>query len=208
MKAPVHKPSPKPYHHGNLREAVIETAARMADAEDIQALSLRQVAQKLQVSHTAPYHHFKNKAELIAAIADAGLSRLEAELKAACERSAEAPPREQLRALGMAYIRFAQAHPHYFRVMFRPDLFKEIPVSETEPPDRSFLVLIDVLQRHVGETGAPSSHVLNLALFAWSTVHGLASLWIDGSLADTPPYVTQTLDDLANRVMDQFEQCL
>lgn len=208
MKAGKTRGAARKYHHGNLRPVLIEAAARIADEDGIQALSLRRLARAASVSHAAPYHHFKSKAELIAAIAEEGIAMLKTRLEEARAARAGDPPREVLRELGLVYIRFALEHPHFFRIMFRPELYKAGPASPGEPLDPGFLVLIGVLQDHLGETGAPSPRVLDLALFAWTTIHGLTSLWLDGSLEDTPVYVQRTPDELAGRVMDLFERCL
>jgi AcrR family transcriptional regulator len=95
------------YHHGSLRGAILESAARMVEKEGVHALSVREAARRAGVSHNAPYRHFPDRDALLAALAADGMTKL---LKELGERTG--------RELAEAYVRFALARPQVFRLMF------------------------------------------------------------------------------------------
>ncbi|MEV6629611.1 TetR/AcrR family transcriptional regulator [Actinoplanes sp. NPDC051470] len=103
----------KPYHHGDLRRALLTEAAVAIEESGVAKLSLRDLARRAGVSHAAPTHHFGDKAGLLTALAVEGYHRLAAELGAA----------ESFLDGGVAYVRFAVTHRAHFEVMFRPDLY-------------------------------------------------------------------------------------
>src|SRR5512145_3325109 len=101
------------YHHGELRQALLDAAAAVVEREGVEALSLRELARRLGVSHAAPAHHFADRAALLVELARDGYARFgEALAKAA---AAEPDPLERLREVGRAYVRFAIEHPGRFR---------------------------------------------------------------------------------------------
>src|SRR5579859_3307211 len=106
----------KPYHHGDLRRALLDSADAILEREGPNALSLRAVAREAGVSPAAPYHHFKDKDELLSAIAHEGFARLKQALSAAAEAGDD--PRRKMNDLGVAYVKFAQSHPALYRVMY------------------------------------------------------------------------------------------
>ena len=109
------------YHHGRLRRALIETAVKTIAKHGVNALSLRELATRAGVSPGAPYHHFPNRSELLASIAEEGFTRLEAQLIAARDAAPDNAS-ARLEALGLAYVTFAVSSLGYFRVMFHGDL--------------------------------------------------------------------------------------
>ena len=122
----------KKYHHGDLKNALIEAGLQLISRKGIDDLSIRSVAKKIGVSHTAPYRHFKNKENLIVAIALTGFRIRQEKIDRALEKESD-DPWAQLICLARAEIAFAEQHPDYFRVMFRdyiknkkdyPDLFQ------------------------------------------------------------------------------------
>src|SRR6201996_8790448 len=106
---------PKPYHHGDLRRALLRAAIAILEREGPSALSLRAVAREAGVSPAAPYHHFKDKSELLGAIAKEGFEKLKNVL---AEAFAVAGCDETRSALGVAYVEFSRAHPALYRVMW------------------------------------------------------------------------------------------
>src|SRR5215472_9150698 len=98
-----HMAEARPYHHGDLRRALVDAARRILEAEGPTALSLRAVAREAGVSPAAPYHHFKDKAELLDAVAQEGWEMLDASMAKARE---DAEPRDKLTALGISYVCF------------------------------------------------------------------------------------------------------
>src|SRR5689334_25241030 len=105
----------RPYHHGDLRRAILSAALDVIATDGPTALSLRDLARRAGVSHAAPAHHFKDKAGLLTAIAIDGYERLAVALEAG----------SSLLELGAAYVRFALDHPAHFEVMFSPDLYHQ-----------------------------------------------------------------------------------
>ena len=166
------------YHHGNLRRALIETAVNAIARHGIDALNLRQLAARAGVTPGAPYHHFANREELLAAIAEEGFGRLEAELIAGRD-AAGAEAGARLEALGRAYLNFAVSYPGYFRVMFHGDAKSSGP---TAAGLRAFHLLRDAVLACQEAGTAPAGDPRALVLTAWSAVHGFATLWVDGAL--------------------------
>ena len=106
----------RPYHHGDLRRALIEAGRRLLEREGSGALSLRAVAREAGVSAAAPYHHFKDRAALLYAVAHEGNVALNAAVAAAYE--AGPPGHDRIVAVGLAYVRFALESPALYRLMF------------------------------------------------------------------------------------------
>jgi AcrR family transcriptional regulator len=179
------KPGPKRagYHHGDLRRALLEASLTLVEESGIGALSLREVARKAGVSHNAPYHHFKDRSSLLAALADEGFTQLAAEMAAA--RAAAPDARTRLQACGLAYIRFALKSAARFKLMFRPELSD--PGEEDGAHGRASTAALETLTGAIVEAQqaglAPPGDPMPLVLTSWSAVHGLASLWLDGPLA-------------------------
>ena len=129
------------YHHGRLRQALIETAVKTIAQHGVDALSLRELAARAGVSPGAPYHHFPNRSELLASIAEDGFTRLEAQLIAARDAAPENAS-ARLEALGLAYVTFAVSSLGYFRVMFHGGSTSTGP---TEAGLRTFNILRDAV---------------------------------------------------------------
>ena len=179
------------YHHGDLRRALLEAARQLVAERGLNGFTLRQVARLAGVSHAAPYHHFADKAALVAALAEESFAELAGALQAAWGDTA-GEPLEGLQAMGLAYVRFAVSHPAEFRFMFRPELRNPtVQTSQIEPAEAqaveraglaAYQALVDgiVACQEAGlvAPGDPGP----LALTAWSTVHGLAVLLVDGPL--------------------------
>ncbi|MCJ2188113.1 TetR/AcrR family transcriptional regulator [Novosphingobium beihaiensis] len=153
---------------GNLRTRLIGAAERLLDEQGEAAVTLRALARETGVSAMAPYRHFADKAALLGAVAEAGFAQLAAVLE---EADAQEDPRSALVAQGQAYFRFAQDRPALFRLMFGGK-----PVCEAPPQAHgdAFAVLF----RRV--SGMAAGDPQTAALAAWSTVHGLATLALDG----------------------------
>ena len=179
--------APKPYHHGNLHEALLNASLDLIQEKGVRALTLREIGARLQVSRTAPYRHFPSKADLLAAISRAGFAQLAVELKAA-EASALPGFASRMDAMSVAYVRFACEHRAHYEVMFGAESLPE----EQEAPgvaseDRAFGIL-----QHLIEEGQRAGEVrpgdpVQLALLAWSLVHGISMLGISPELLGTKP---------------------
>jgi AcrR family transcriptional regulator len=168
------------YHHGNLREALLESALGLIKEAGLESLTLREVARRAGVSPGAPYHHFKDKSELVQALAQRSLETLDHISREAIQN--KATPTEKLHALGVAYIMYAVEHPAEFRIMFRPEL-SLLPVVPDPATAPVFGVLIEVIREFPTIKEAQQLTVtIEAAITAWSLVHGLAVLLLDGPL--------------------------
>ncbi len=157
------------YHHGDLREACIAAGLSLLADDGPDAVTIRGVARIAGVSHTAPLHHFADRDALLDAIAQRGFDRLLGRLAAATAAGATGP-RAQLRAYGIAYVEEAVADPGLFALMFGR---ARDGIGE-EAGHRLVELCAEAIDR--GELVAPDAQVLSLVL--WSTVHGLASLYV------------------------------
>ncbi len=181
------------YHHGNLPAALAAAAARLARDGGPEAVVLREAARQVGVSATAAYRHFANHDDLLHAVKEqamAGLAgRMEAEIAAAPDLpDPVADALRKLRAIGIGYVRYAVAEPGLFRTAFcRTDKPEMVATGVVDPSDtRPFQLLtqiLDTLAEH-GKIGAGRRPFAEFA--AWSSVHGLAVLLVDGPLARMP----------------------
>jgi AcrR family transcriptional regulator len=166
------------YHHGELRRALLDVSVDVIAKHGVDALNLRYLALRAGVSSGAPYHHFADREALVAAIAEEGFGYLEAAMVKERD-SAPDDATSRLAALGRAYVSFAITHRGHFRVMFRGNL-RSPRLVRAKP--RAFRLLWDAVQECQRSGVAPGGDPQSLVLTAWSAVHGLATLWIDGAL--------------------------
>jgi AcrR family transcriptional regulator len=187
------------YHHGDLRPALLQASLALIEEGGIGALSLREVARKAGVSHNAPYHHFKDRGSLLAALAEDGFATLAREMAAA--RAAEPDSRKRLEACGQAYIRFALGSRARFKLMFRPELTGPDSAPALVPAAQAALETLTAAVVEAQASGlAPPGDPRPLVLTCWSAVHGLASLWLDGPLTRAQRLFATTPDKLAGVV--------
>jgi AcrR family transcriptional regulator len=133
------------------------------------------------VSTAAPYHHFPDRAALLATLSTQGFQLLGTRLAAA--RAEAETPMAALTALANAYVRFSREHPAYFRLMFRPELSQPDKHPDTMGAgDAAFGVLTDAIAECVRAGALPADKADTLAVMFWGLGHGLASLWLDGQL--------------------------
>ncbi|MGY1606287.1 MULTISPECIES: TetR/AcrR family transcriptional regulator [unclassified Geodermatophilus] len=181
----------QPYHHGDLRAALLERAAHQLRTGTVADLSLRALARDLGVSHAAPNRHFPDRQAFLTALARSGWQRLDAAL-AAADPGAEAGLRPRLLALGRAYVHFATGEPALLELMFAGKAAGE---SHDGPglsgPDA---LIADAQAR--GEVCAGDPGALATAL--WAALHGVAALSVSGVLrgADVDALLVQTVDAL------------
>lgn len=190
----------KSYHHGELRKALVDAAASLAAEHGPESVSLREVAKRAGVSHAAPYHHFRSKAELLHAVALEGERLMDVGMKRAWARRHRTPV-DRLFAMGRAYIQFAVRHPHYFRAMFRGVTPDEGLPDALQLGQRNFDALITAVQACIGETGRPTRRARGLILTAWTIVHGMASLAVERGFRDTP-FERSSVNELSRLAMD------
>lgn len=164
---------PRPYHHGDLSRALVEAARRILEAEGQAALSLRAVAREAGVSPAAPYHHFKDKTELLEAVAQGGWDALS---DAICEARRSAPtPAEALSGIGVAYVNFARDNPALYRLMYDTMRDRAAMPAHAKDEDSGY----GQVQGALVEAGADPNDDLELQLAtiaSWCAVHGLAEM--------------------------------
>lgn len=169
---------PDSYHHGNLRQALLDAAEELLVEGGIERLSWREIARRAGVSPGAPYHHFADKAALLTALAQQHLAELDRRFQAA--RDEHSDPHDQLRALGMVYVCYALDHPTAFRLMFRPE--KGSPFGSEPAVTPVFGVLLQVVEACRATSSREAADTERVAFAAWGLVHGLAALLLDGPL--------------------------
>lgn len=186
------------YHHGNLRAALIDAGVQLARTGGPGAVVLRAVSREAGVSHNAAYRHFANQEDLVAAVAERCMNKLGALMRERiAEVTARGPARRaraRLRATGRAYIDFALAEPGWFRTAFssaRPHGSAgppEMPSSDDVDvdPNNPYLLLAARLDELLAAGGITPEQRAGAEYAAWSAVHGLSSLLLDGPLRDLP----------------------
>jgi AcrR family transcriptional regulator len=165
----------KAYHHGELRDSLLQTAEALLEEEGPAGLSLRKVGRQLGVTPGAPYRHFEDKDALLAALATEGFQKLRASMLADQESAPDG--QERLRRAGIGYLQFASSHPELLRLMFGWMPSRDVP-ELCEAGDAAFDALEGILQSCEDE-GLLSRSVSAAGLLAWSAVHGAAFLLID-----------------------------
>jgi AcrR family transcriptional regulator len=179
----------QPYHHANLKQSLLDAAVGLLAEAGPQRFTLREVARRAGVSHNAPYRHFKDKDDLMAAVAAEGFDRLTEAMKEAIEEGNSGV--ERLRLAGRGYVEFAIRRPQHLLAMF------DAPAGDCSRPEysaagqRAFQVLLDAISAVQAEGKLPSGDPHGFAVAAWATVHGLAKLAISGRL---PFDASQTIE--------------
>lgn len=186
------------YHHGNLRQALIDAAVELVREHGPDAVSVRQVARRAGVSSGAPFRHFADKTELMGAVAEDGVQRLMAQ-QAARVADAENDPAQHFRAAGIAYVLFAVRHPAHFRVMSRPEYATE-NVREAWRAGREGMRQIIVQAQEQGSVRAGDPETILIT--AHALVYGLARLFVDG-LFEMDGITEDRAAEIVDRVTNQ-----
>jgi AcrR family transcriptional regulator len=182
---------PDRYHHGDLRNALINAATALAAEGGPDAVVLREVARRVGVSATAAYHHFASHEEMLQAVKYRALAVLTSEMRRARRAAGDGPDAAQaalggLRALGVAYFRFALSEPGLFRLAFSPRGQWPAATSAAGPddPDKDpFALLSQVLDELVQAGAITAARRPGLEYVVWAAVHGAAMLCLDGPLS-------------------------
>jgi AcrR family transcriptional regulator len=187
----------RPYHHGDLRVALIARAEETLERTGVAGLSLRELAREVGVSHGAPRRHFADKGALLAALAEDGFGRLGAALAAAGEVGGTFDDR--LLATAHAYVDFATAHPALLELMFTAKHGPAATPALVEVSGAMFDSLLALLieGQRTGEVAPGDPERVGAAVFA--AVHGIAALANAGMLDSAD--VAATVDDAVRRLM-------
>jgi len=173
-------PRRESYHHGDLKRALTSAALSLVAEKGPKGFTLTEAARRAGVSAAAPYRHFADKAELLAAVAEQGFRDLHADLAAAGARASD--PRERVIELGRVYVRWAVTHPDHYQVMFSGESLKAEHPSLAEAALQAFGDLLDAIIQCQEAGIVQGTDPREIAAPLWSLVHGIASLAIGGDL--------------------------
>ena len=187
------------YHHGALAEAMVEQGLSSVRAQGADQVSLRSIAQALDVSPSAAYNHFADKDDLLRAVGACGLAALDermARVLAAHPGDTADAARARFSGLGRAYLAFAIDETHLFQLTFGPICaVKEMPPEETGPFRKLIDALDDLDRRGLLKPGARGG----LDLIVWAGTHGMATLLVEGAVS--PDAVDSFIDSMTRLVM-------
>jgi AcrR family transcriptional regulator len=173
------------YHHGALRDALLQAAERVLERDGLSGLTLRAVAREAGVSHAAPTHHFGDLTGLVSELAAIGFRQFNAAMSAASGTSTV--PLERAMARAKAYVGYAQAHPGMYGLMFRTERLDMSRPSLHEAANASFAGLAGAIgasrHEHIEEEALSLDQAAAIAR-AWSLVHGFTMLLLDDRLSD------------------------
>ena len=179
-----HGPKDAPYHHGALRDALLEAAERVLERDGLPGLTLRAVAREAGVSHAAPTHHFGDLAGLLSELAAIGFQQFHAAMTQA--GAADGSPEMGI-ARAKAYVGYAQAHPGLYGLMFRTERLDMTRPALDQAASASFTELVGAVgaSRHeqISEQAMSLDQAAAIAR-AWCLVHGFTMLLLDGRLSN------------------------
>lgn len=175
---------PSSYHHGNLKESLLSTALHMVDTEGFDAITLRGITQRLGTSRSAVYRHFESKEALMKGVIEQGYAQLD-ELFTPIFRDKSRSVEERFELMSRAYLQFAIEHPNLYRLLCGERYREEregICDYRDETQATGLYALIGLLLEAQEEGNVEKGDPMIQAATIWASVHGLASLLIDGHL--------------------------
>ena len=177
-------PARPTYHHGDLRRQLLSAGVELVAERGVDGFSMRELARRAGVSHAAPYHHFSTRAALVRAVVADSYGLLADVLRDAATGSDD--PLDAIRAMGVAYVDFALTNPARYRLMFRSELAgssDDADLSAEEVGADAFAVLNGAFEfAHERGLLAEGTTPGTAAIAAWASVHGVASLILEGAL--------------------------
>lgn len=172
------------YHHGNLPEALLDAVGAAVAEHGVTGVSVRDVARRAGVSHSAPGHHFGSKAGLLTAFAARGYELLAESVLKEVAAAGRSDATGELAAIGRGYVRFATGNPQLFEVMFRADAIDIADPRLYQASEAAYALLTSTIERCRADGRLHGRPAEVVAVSAWSIVHGLSALWISGRLAE------------------------
>jgi AcrR family transcriptional regulator len=193
-----HRGGRRGYHHGNLREALIQGVLDLLAEKGPAGLTIAEAARAAGVSSAAPYRHFRDRDALLAEVARRGFEQFEARLAQAWSHG-EPDPITAFERLGAAYLGFARAEPAYYAAMFEAGIPSDADPALRQAGDRAFAVVREAAEAVVATAPPPGRPpALMVALHTWALAHGIASLFGRGDPARRPlPMSTEDLLEAA-----------
>lgn len=189
---------PRAYHHGDLKAALVDAGVDILRRDGLEALTLRAVARKAGVTQAAPYRHFQDRRALMGAVAERGFQRLQDAMLASMRG---AGGRLGFKAIGLAYMQFALENGPEYRLMFGSELAATDDLPSLRGTARSVLDFVAEGIAQLQKAGlVAAGDPRLLAVTAWSMLHGLATLTLDGQVAGVAPN-TEALVEEATRVI-------
>ncbi len=185
------------YHHGDLKQTIVNTALELIDEKGMNGFSLREVARRAGVSHGAPAHHFNDIKGLFTEIAVQGFKSLAKDLHQIDTGDSALDFRE----FGKTYVRFAAHNPASFEVMFQPSMYDKYNEGLLNASASAYSFLRGSA-KHIEEKSGGKVASSSLALRAWSIAHGLSQLWLSGNLS--PDFDPKVLEDSLTSVFDSL----
>lgn len=196
------------YHHGNLRQSLLDNSAQLLREEGVEALSLRRLAELSGVSRAAPYHHFKDKQALLAAVAEQGFTQLAGLLQHVVSNE-QVALEQRLQQAVLGYLDFAQTQPALYQLMFGQTLWASASSDHHEASTtqfqrtakdcfRQYVDLFERLQQQ-NPRSASGNNALRSAQLLWASLHGLATLTRDGAF-----FTRAELAEIATHALAQF----
>lgn len=170
------------YHHGSLKQALLQAAERILERDGIQGLTLRAAAREAGVSHAAPKNHFGDLTGLLSELAAIGFNRFASAMRG--RQKGDEPPERRMEAIGRGYIAFAREHPALFLLMFRSERLDMTRPALRDAAEASARVLsgaVGARRREDMQAKLTLPQAADIAA-AWSLVHGFAMLLLDGRL--------------------------
>ncbi len=173
------KGNKQPYHHGDLHQSLITAAKEILQTSGLNSLSIRKLAEKTNVSRAAPYHHFKDKNELLCAIAEDGFLQQDALINAELIASPETDPTQRFERFILAFLHFAAKNKEQYDLMYGGTIWKNGTPTDTlsQVSKTSFKLWLGEIEK-LQQDGVlkQSASALRLAQVTWATLHGLCNL--------------------------------
>jgi AcrR family transcriptional regulator len=193
------KKEKQPYHHGDLRISLITAAKDILQTSGLNSLSIRKLAEKTNVSRAAPYHHFKDKNELLCAIAEDGFLQQDSLIESKLISSDESDPRLRFEKFILAFLRFASENKEQYDLMYGGTIWKNgTPTQALSNVSKiSFKLWLGEIDR-LQQTGVlkQTTSALRLAQVTWAALHGLCNLSNDRIYNDP-----KEIDDMGRTVV-------